>query len=64
VHVPFCASRCDYCAFTTFTDRHHLASSYVDACLRDYEARREAWPARPGTIFIAGALRASSPDET
>ncbi len=54
VHVPFCSSRCDYCAFTTFTDRHHLASSYVDACLSDYEAQREAWPARPGTIFIGG----------
>ncbi|MHB1509580.1 MAG: radical SAM family heme chaperone HemW [Acidimicrobiales bacterium] len=54
VHVPFCSSRCDYCAFTTFTDRHHLASSYVDACLSDYESHREAWPAGPGTIFIGG----------
>ena len=24
VHVPFCASRCDYCDFATWTDRAHL----------------------------------------
>ncbi|MDQ1431540.1 MAG: hypothetical protein QOF40_2142, partial [Actinomycetota bacterium] len=24
VHVPFCAARCDYCDFATWTDRAHL----------------------------------------
>ena len=24
VHVPFCAHRCDYCDFATWTDRGHL----------------------------------------
>ena len=24
VHVPFCSTRCDYCAFATWTDRPHL----------------------------------------
>ncbi len=33
VHVPFCTHRCDYCAFTTFTDRGHLIGEYVDACV-------------------------------
>ena len=32
VHIPFCAKRCDYCAFATWTDRHHLAEDYVAAC--------------------------------
>ena len=27
VHIPFCASKCDYCAFATWTDRHHLVTS-------------------------------------
>ena len=24
LHIPFCASKCDYCAFATWTDRDHL----------------------------------------
>jgi oxygen-independent coproporphyrinogen-3 oxidase len=32
VHIPFCDRRCDYCAFATWTDRHHLMSSYAAAC--------------------------------
>lgn len=39
VHVPFCATRCDYCAFSTWTDREHLIGAYVDACITDVERR-------------------------
>ena len=35
VHIPFCARRCDYCAFAVWTDRASLMSSYVDACRRE-----------------------------
>ena len=33
VHIPFCAHRCDYCDFATWTDREHLIDAYVDACV-------------------------------
>ncbi|MBW3670016.1 MAG: radical SAM family heme chaperone HemW [Actinobacteria bacterium] len=33
VHVPFCAARCDYCAFATWTDRGHLMADYAAACV-------------------------------
>ena len=32
LHVPFCTSRCDYCAFATWTDRAHLIPAYMAAC--------------------------------
>ena len=35
LHVPFCASRCDYCSFATWTDRHHLTEAYLAACRAD-----------------------------
>ena len=34
LHVPFCAHRCDYCAFATWTDRLHLEDRYLAACER------------------------------
>jgi putative oxygen-independent coproporphyrinogen III oxidase len=34
VHIPFCTRRCDYCAFATWTDRHHLMADYAAACRR------------------------------
>jgi oxygen-independent coproporphyrinogen-3 oxidase len=32
VHIPFCAARCGYCDFATWTDRAHLVDDYVAAC--------------------------------
>jgi oxygen-independent coproporphyrinogen-3 oxidase len=52
VHVPFCASRCDYCDFATWTDRTHLAREYVDACVRDLE--RRALPPATSVFFGGG----------
>ena len=53
VHIPFCVSRCDYCAFATWTDRFHLVDDYVAACTA--EARRRLDPTRPATsVFFGG----------
>lgn len=35
VHVPFCARRCDYCAFATWDDRAHLVERYLDAVVTE-----------------------------
>ena len=51
VHIPFCAQRCDYCDFATWTDRAHLIDAYVDACVLDLRARRYP-PA--ATVFFGG----------
>jgi len=51
VHIPFCTSRCDYCAFATWTDRHHLQHQYLDALRSDIE--RAGLP--PVTsVFVGG----------
>lgn len=39
VHVPFCAHRCGYCDFVTVTGRDDRHAAYVDAVLRELDAR-------------------------
>jgi len=54
IHVPFCARRCDYCAFATWTDRAHLIDDYLRACRTDIE-RHIAAGAPPATsVFFGG----------
>ena len=62
VHVPFCAVRCGYCDFNTYTPgelggREDLFSTYVQAAVAEVElAARVLGPERPGvsTIFLGG----------
>jgi oxygen-independent coproporphyrinogen-3 oxidase len=55
VHIPFCARRCDYCAFATWTDRGHLVDDYLDALVRDLAQAREDEGWRPATsVFFGG----------
>ncbi len=54
VHIPFCASKCEYCAFATWTDRGQLIGSYL-AALR-VEVDRAVADGLPtaDTIFVGG----------
>ncbi len=55
VHIPFCASRCDYCDFATWTDRDHLVGAYVDACVADLSQRhRDGYPPATSVFFGGG----------
>jgi putative oxygen-independent coproporphyrinogen III oxidase len=55
VHVPFCSRRCDYCAFATWTDRHHLMDSYAAACRAEIgRAVSEEMPAATSVFFGGG----------
>ncbi|MBI4884055.1 MAG: radical SAM family heme chaperone HemW [Actinobacteria bacterium] len=51
LHIPFCAKRCDYCAFATWTDRAHLAGDYLRALHLDIE--RSAL-APVSSVFVGG----------
>jgi putative oxygen-independent coproporphyrinogen III oxidase len=52
--VPFCAARCDYCAFATWTDRHHLQRAYLEACRADVERAVVAGLPAATSIFVGG----------
>ncbi len=54
VHVPFCAHRCDYCAFATWTDRHHLQHRYLAAVAREAQAAVDAGMPDATTVFFGG----------
>lgn len=54
VHVPFCAQRCDYCAFATWTDRHHLQQAYVDACRADLDRLVAQGLPLATSVFVGG----------
>ena len=55
VHVPFCARRCDYCAFATWTDRDHLMGSYAAACVTEASSARSEGASRvASSVFFGG----------
>lgn len=55
VHIPFCASRCDYCAFVTTVGTLHRAEAYVDAVVRDVaRARRSSSWRTPTSVYVGG----------
>jgi oxygen-independent coproporphyrinogen-3 oxidase len=64
VHVPFCAHRCDYCAFATYADRDHLMSRYVEAVIVEIEAaKNEGLPVATSVFFGGGTPSRLSPEE-
>ena len=55
VHVPFCAHRCDYCAFATYDDRDHLMVEYVEAVVQEIRgALAEGMPVATSIFFGGG----------
>jgi len=59
VHVPFCASRCGYCDFNTYTAAEGvLSDGYVDTLLAEFalagKVLAEARPPRVSTVFVGG----------
>lgn len=35
IHVPFCSTKCTYCAFNTYIDLDNLVQPYVDALIKE-----------------------------
>ncbi len=54
LHIPFCAARCDYCSFATWTDRHHLTDTYLAACRADADRLVAGGMPAATSIFVGG----------
>ncbi len=54
LHVPFCASKCEYCAFATWTDRHHLIERYMAGVEVDLARWVEAGMEPATSVFVGG----------
>ncbi|WP_324171246.1 radical SAM family heme chaperone HemW [Sulfurimonas sp.] len=57
IHIPFCDSKCSYCAFNSYVDKFHLKSSYMKALLLQLKHELKKFNAKEKkitTIFIGG----------
>ena len=54
VHVPFCAHRCDYCAFATYADRDHLMQDYVNAVIEEIRWSVDEGQPEATSVFFGG----------
>jgi oxygen-independent coproporphyrinogen III oxidase len=55
LHIPFCTTKCSYCAFNTYTSLEHLIPAFVDALCREIALVGEANPhPHVHTIFFGG----------
>jgi len=52
IHVPFCAQKCEYCAFYSEASSGDLVNRYVAALVRELELVAEEL--KPKTIFFGG----------
>ena len=63
VHIPFCASKCDYCAFATWTDRAHLVDAYLDALATEIDRAVDQAMPIADTVFVGGGTPTLVPGE-
>lgn len=55
IHIPFCTTKCTYCAFNTYTHLEALIPAFVDALKCELEIVAAARPRLPvATIFFGG----------
>jgi len=52
LHVPFCAHKCEYCAFYSAVPKEDLVGRYVNALVRELEL--VAHEVKPRTVFFGG----------
>lgn len=55
IHIPFCRTRCDYCAFYSTVSARGIREKYVDRLCREASERRAFFGGAPAdSIYIGG----------
>lgn len=60
IHIPFCASKCGYCAFHSLSNQQDLYAPYVQALCKDIQCSLQTYRSAPHTplvidsVFIGG----------
>ncbi|MGA9761458.1 MAG: radical SAM family heme chaperone HemW [Gaiellaceae bacterium] len=54
VHIPFCASRCDYCDFVSLTGQSDRHARYIQALLAELELERDKLAPALETVYLGG----------
>ncbi|WP_428026615.1 radical SAM family heme chaperone HemW [Arcobacter sp.] len=56
IHIPFCDSKCFYCAFNSYVDRFHLKQTYMKALEKQllYDIKHYLKDKKIETVFIGG----------
>ncbi len=57
LHIPFCDSKCHYCAFNSYTHLHHLRKAYMQAIMIQLKHEFERFHVSKNsieTLFIGG----------
>lgn len=60
IHMPFCVSRCIYCAFYSQTDLS-LTHRYTSALMHEWHLRHTAYTGTPATLYIGGGTPSAVP---
>jgi oxygen-independent coproporphyrinogen-3 oxidase len=63
LHIPFCSTRCDYCAFATWTDRGHLVERYLAGLAREVEVAVADGLPPLTSVFVGGGTPTLVPPE-
>ncbi|MEA3228704.1 MAG: radical SAM family heme chaperone HemW [Campylobacterota bacterium] len=64
IHIPFCDSKCSYCAFNSYVDKFHLKKEYMEALYTqiEYELKHfKVVEKSIETVFIGGGTPSTIP---
>ena len=62
IHIPFCDSKCNYCAFNSYTNLNHLKKEYFEAIKKQFLNDIEKFNIKNfETVFIGGGTPSTMP---